>query len=169
MRRLYFLVPDVETARRIHDDLLLARIGERHIHVIARAGVPMEDLPEAALAQRSDLIPALQRGTAAGGLTGMLAGIIVIAFPPADLVLGGVAILALGLAGAGFGALMSTMVGVGLPSSRISKYGEAIDRGELLMMLDVPKGRVAEIDALIKERHPEAEIGGTEPHIPAFP
>lgn len=169
MRRLYFLVPDVETTRRIHDDLLLARVGEPHIHVIARPGVPMEDLPEAALAQRSDLIPALQRGTAAGGVTGMVAGIVVIAFPPADLVLGGVAILALGLAGAGFGALMSTMVGVGLPNSRIRRYGDAIDRGELLMMVDVPKARIDEIQALIKQHHPRARVAGTEPRIPAFP
>ncbi len=169
MRRLYFLVPDVETARAIHNDLLLARVNEAHIHVIARAGIPMEDLPEAKLAQRSDLIPALERGTAAGGVTGMVAGIIVLAFPPAGFALGGAAILAFGLAGAGFGAIMSTMVGVGLPNSRLRKYADAIAEGELLMMVDVAKVRIAEMEALVRQHHPEAKIGGTEPHIPAFP
>ncbi|HYW90846.1 MAG TPA: DUF1269 domain-containing protein [Gammaproteobacteria bacterium] len=169
MRRLYFLVPDVETARAIHNKLLLARIGEEHIHVIARAGIPLEDLPEATLAQQSDLIPALERGTAAGGVTGMIAGIVVLAFPPAGFALGGAAILAFGLAGAGFGALMSTMVGIGLPSSRLKKYSDSIDKGELLMMVDIPKDRIVEIDTLVKQHHPDAEIAGTEPHIPAFP
>ena len=37
------------------------------------------------------------------------------------------------------------------------------------MMLDVPKTRVDEISELIKKHHPEAEIEGTEPVIPAFP
>lgn len=46
--------------RRIYivDELLLARIEERHLHVVAREGTPMEDLPEARVAQSSDLVPA---------------------------------------------------------------------------------------------------------------
>ena len=36
MRRIYFLVPDHDTTKKIVDELLLARIEERHIHVIAK-------------------------------------------------------------------------------------------------------------------------------------
>ncbi|MGD8999796.1 MAG: DUF1269 domain-containing protein, partial [Granulosicoccaceae bacterium] len=163
MRRLYFLVPTVDSARKINDELLLARVEERHIHVIAKEGTPMEDLPEAKLAQKSDVIPALERGIAIGGATGILAGIVAVTIPPAGLVLGGGAILGIGLAGAGFGALMSTMIGVDVPNTRIQKFQDAIDNGELLMMVDVPKNRVDEIDDLVKKHHPEAEIEGTEP------
>ena len=46
MRRLYFLLPDVATARTVVDELLLARIEERHIHVIAKEGVALEDAPK---------------------------------------------------------------------------------------------------------------------------
>jgi len=35
-RRLYFTVPDVASARRIRDELLLTRIEDGHIHVLAR-------------------------------------------------------------------------------------------------------------------------------------
>jgi hypothetical protein len=169
MRRLYFLVPNVDSARKINDELLLARIDERHIHVIAKEGTPMEDLPEAKLAQRSDVVPALERGITIGGATGIVAGIIAVTFPPAGLALGGGAILGIGLAGAGFGALMSTMIGVDVSNTRIQKFQDAIQKGELLMMVDVPKTRVDEIDDLVKKHHPEAEIEGTEPTIPAFP
>jgi hypothetical protein len=169
MRRLYFLVPSVDSARTINDELLLARIEERHIHVIAKEGTPLEDLPEATLAQRSDLIPALERGAAIGGATGVLAGIIAVTVPPAGLVLGGGAVLATGLAGVGVGALMSSMIGVDTANSRIQKFQDAIDKGELLMMVDVPKDRVEEIDDLVKKHHPEAEIEGTEPTVPPFP
>tara|TARA_R110002074_G_C12221288_1_gene637277 strand:- start:122 stop:703 length:582 start_codon:yes stop_codon:yes gene_type:complete len=169
MRRLYFLVPNVASARTINDELLLARVEEKHIHVIAKEGTAMEDLPEAKLAQRSDLIPALERGISIGGATGLVAGIVAVTFPPAGLALGGGAVLGIGLAGIGVGALMSTMVGVDIPNSRIEKFHSAIEDGDLLMMVDVPTDRVDEIEELVKKHHPEAEIEGTEPTIPAFP
>ena len=169
MRRLYFLVPTVASARMINDELLLARVEERHIHVIAKEGTEMEDLPEATLTQKSDVIPALERGIAIGGVGGVLAGIVAVTFPPAGLALGGGAILATGLAGVGLGSLMSTMIGLDVPNSRIEKFQDAIESGELLMMVDVPKNRVDEIDELVKKHHPEADIEGTEPTMPAFP
>lgn len=169
MRRIYFLVPDIRSAKSIVNELLLARIEERRIHVLAQAGTPLEDLPEARLAQSSDLVPALERGAAAGGLSGLLAGVLAVTFPPAGLVLGGGALLGITLLGAGFGAWMSSMVGIGLPSSRLERFETAIARGELLLMIDVPRDRVGEIEAIIKRHHPEAELEGLEPNIPAFP
>ncbi|BAZ94792.1 transmembrane protein [Thiohalobacter thiocyanaticus] len=169
MRRLYFLVPDIGTAKAIVDELLLARIEERRIHVLAREGTPMEDLPEAKLSQKSDLVPALERGLAIGGAAGILAGIVAVSFPPAGLVLGGGAILATGLTGAGVGALMSSMIGVDVANSRLKQFQQAIESGKLLMMVDTDKGRVEEIENKIKQHHPEAEVHGTEPTIPSFP
>lgn len=169
MRRIYFLAPNVASAKAIVNELLLGRIDERHIHVLAKEGTPLEDLPEAKLAQRSDLIPALERGAAAGGLTGLLAGLIAVTFPPAGLVLGGAAVVGIALFGTGFGAWMSSMVGVGMPSSRLTQFETAIAGGNLLMMVDVPRDRVEEIEAIVMRHHPEAELEGLEPNIPEFP
>jgi hypothetical protein len=169
LRRLYFLSPDVPTARKIVDDLLLAHVEWKHIHLLAREGTPLEDLPEAALNQKSDLVPALQRGIGAGAATGMLAGLVGMAFPPAGLTIAGGLLLAMTAAGAGVGALMATMVGVGIPNSRLKRFQEALEQGQLLMMVDLPRGRVEEIEALVREHHPDADIGGTDPMVPAFP
>ena len=169
LRRIYFLVPTVAAAKAIVDELLLARIEERHLHVVAREGTPLEDLPEAKLAQSTDLVPALQRGVAAGGLAGLLAGALAVTFPPAGLVLGGGALLGLTAFGAGFGAWMSSMVGVGLPNSRIEQYQQAIEAGQLLLMVDVHRDRVGDVEALVTRHHPEAELEGVDPNIPIFP
>ena len=59
MRRIYFLLPDVDSAQTIINELLLLRVEWRHIHVIANHNVPLKELPEATLAQRSDLLPAM--------------------------------------------------------------------------------------------------------------
>lgn len=169
MRRIYFLAPNVASAKAIVNELLLARIDERHIHVLAKEGTTLEDLPEAKLAQASDLVPSLERGAAAGGLTGLLAGLVAVSFPPAGVVLGGGALLGIALLGAGFGAWMSSMVGVGIPNSRLAEYEGAIGNGELLMMIDVSRTRVEEIQAVVRRHHPEAELEGLEPNIPEFP
>ena len=169
MRRLYFMVPDLDTANTVVDELLLKRVDEHHIHVVAKEGTPMGDLPEANLLQKSDFIPAMERGLAVGGITGVLAGIAAVTFPPAGLVLGGGAILGTSLAGAGIGAWISGMIGMDVPNSQIEKFEDAIEKGEVLMMVDIPKTRVEEIEALVQQHHPDADMGGTEPHIPAFP
>lgn len=169
MQRIYFLVPDVASGRAIVNDLLLARIEERRIHVLAKDGTPLEDLPEATIAQRSDLIPALERGAAAGGVTGALLGLAAISFPPAGLVLGGGALVAMALVGTGFGAWVSAMIGVRIPNRRLVQFEKAIGSGQLLMMIDVPGARVEEIEAIVMRHHPEAELEGVEPTVPEFP
>ncbi|MHB8948315.1 MAG: hypothetical protein ACYC4S_04525 [Rhodoferax sp.] len=68
MRRIYFRVTSVVSARAIVGELLLARIEAHHIHGLAREDTPLEDLPRASVAQSSDLVPTLQRGVAAGVL-----------------------------------------------------------------------------------------------------
>ena len=171
MRRLYFLIPTVDSATKIVDELLLARIEQRHIHIAAadHHALLEANLPEAGLLQESDFVPAVERGLAIGGATGILAGIAAVALPGVGLVLGGGAILGIGLAGAGLGAWASGMIGVSAPSTRLKEFESAISEGNLLMMVDVPKQQVDEVTELIRKHHPEVVVEGTEPVIPAFP
>jgi len=169
MRRLYFLMPDITTTHSLVEELLLSHVEERYIHVIAKEGTPMEDLPEASLFQKSDFVPAIERGLTLGAATGVICGLVAMALPPAGLVIGGGAVFAIGAAGAGVGGLMSSMVGISLPSSRLKKFEDALDQGEFLVLIDVPRPRVEEIEQLVKKHHPEADIEGTEPMMPPFP
>jgi hypothetical protein len=169
MRRIYFLVPNIAIATRIVDELLLARIQEHHLHVLAKRGTPLEDLPEASLLQKSDFVPAMQRGLALGGATGMLAGLVALTLPGAPLVIAGGVLLATSLAGAGIGAWLGGMVGMNVGNTRVGQFAEAIENGALLVMADVPRERVEEIEERVRGHLPEAEIEGTEPRIPAFP
>lgn len=171
MRRLYFLLPDADTASALTEKLLVARIPERKIHVIASHEQVIKDhhLPGANLLQETDIVPAIERGMAIGGATGVLAGVAAIALPAVGLGLGAGAVLLTGLAGAGFGAAVAPMLGISVRNSQIDKFWDAIQRGQLLMMVDVPPSREEEIRSLVRDAFPQAEVGGTEPHQPAFP
>lgn len=82
--------------------------------------------------------------------------------------LGGGALLGLTAFGAGFGAWMSSRVGVGLPNSRIEQYPQAIEASGLLRV-DVHRDRVEKVEALVMRHHAEAELEGLDPSIPIFP
>ena len=168
-RRLYFLLPDVGRARQTLNELLLARIEERHIHILAREGTPMDGLPSASLLQRSDFLHGVEMGLALGGATGILVGALLTVFPPSGLEIGGGAVLALALAGAGIGAWASGMIGTDLPNSQLQKFMPAIERGQVLLMVDVRLGDVRRVSDMIHTQHPEASDHGTEPTLPAFP
>jgi hypothetical protein len=168
MKRMYFLVPGIEITKKIVDVLLLARVDQRHIHVLAKRDTPLEGLPEASFLQKSDFIPALERGMVFGGLTGIVLGAIVMAFP-GELVLNGGTILATFLIGTGLGAWISSMVGSSIANSQITRFAPAIENGKFLMMVDVPRSRIENIEQLVKERYPQAICEGTEPTMPAFP
>jgi hypothetical protein len=47
MRRIYFLVPNIETTHKIVDELRSEGIEDRHMHVLAKRDTPLTDLPEA--------------------------------------------------------------------------------------------------------------------------
>jgi Protein of unknown function (DUF1269) len=169
-RRIYWLLPDLESARRTMDDLLLARIDERHIHFVAREDADMSGLHAANVLQTSDVIRAAEAGLVIGGAAGAVLGaIIAVAYPVfGDKAHWGV-IAVLALVGAPFGAWASSMIGVSTPSKRLQRFETQIEQGQVLLMVDVPRGRVEEIEARLKSLHPEVHLEGVEPNIPAFP
>src|SRR5437867_7773514 len=79
-RRLYYVMPDLASARKIMDDLLLARIEERHIHFLAKRGPPMDGLHEANVLQKTDLVHGAQLGLVLGALLGCTAGALLVTF-----------------------------------------------------------------------------------------
>ena len=168
-RRLYFLLPEVEAASRTRDDLLLARIEDRHLHFLARRGTELRDLREANALQKTDLVHGGQVGLAIGAVGGILLGVFVLFSGGDGSALNYAVILATTLGGASFGAWVGSLVGAGVPNSRLKMFDTPLQRGDVLLMADVPYTRVAEIRELVHRRHPEASSGGVEPTLPAFP
>lgn len=168
-RRLYFMVPDAQSARQIRDELLLARIEDDHIHVMARPGVALGGLNEASILQTSDFVHGAETGLAIGGGIGIIAGLVAVFFPPAGIDLQLVTILLTALVGAVFGAWVASMVASSIPNSRLKAFEPGLAAGQILMMVDTPSGRVDEIRRLVAAHHPEATSSGVEPTIPAFP
>lgn len=164
MRRIYFLAPNIETTHKIVDELRANGIEDRHMHILAKRDTPLEDMPEASEFQKTDFIPALERGAALGGTTGVLAGLIGLRF--AGFAIAGGPILGILFFGATIGTIMSGLAGLQVGNSRVKQYEEAIERGELLVMVDISKERIDAISQLIIKHHPIAQFEGIEPLLP---
>jgi len=73
------------------------------------------------------------------------------------------------IVGAVLGAWMASMAAAAVPNSRLKQFQQDIDRGKVLLMIDVPYGRVEHTRELVLARHPEALPRGQESRFPAFP
>jgi hypothetical protein len=168
-RRLYFLLPDVTSARQTVNDLLLARVEDRHMHVLARRGTDLGELHEANVLQKSDIVHGAELGLIIGGVGGLLLGLAIVVAPPKGLELQLVTILIAMIAMGLIGAWIASLVGASVPNSRLRQFERDVESGKILLMVDVRPGRIAEVRDLVRRRHPEATGGSLEQHMPAFP
>ena len=164
MKRIYFLVPDIETTHKIVDELRSEGIKDRHLHVLAKRDTPLEDMPEASELQKTDFIPAMERGAALGATTGLIAGLVGLRF--AGFAIAGGPVLGILFFGATIGTIMSGLAGLQVGNSKVKQYEKAIEKGELLVMVDIDKKRIDEISKVIVKHHPNAEFEGIEPILP---
>ena len=156
-KRLYFLFPDAGHARGVTRELVQAGVDEQHIHAVARDGVDLASLPQATVRQRQDAagrIEAVAWNTNlalfAAATVALLAALFL---TTVWLAVGALVVMAATFLGGAWFALR-------VPDVHLDEFREAIAHGEIVLMVDVPPKRVAEIEDLVHRRHPEANVGG---------
>jgi uncharacterized membrane protein YeaQ/YmgE (transglycosylase-associated protein family) len=166
---MYVTLPDVSCARKLANDLLLARVEDRCMHFLARRGTDLGELHEASYLQKTDTVHGAFTGFVIGGMLGMLVGVLLVNYPPGGMTLQLVAVLIAAVVGALLGTWVASMVGLQVPNSRLRSFEKDLEEGKILLMLDVPSGRYREVHEIIARTHPEATDRGQEPTVPAFP
>lgn len=171
IRRLYFVLPDVDTSRKVEDDLLLARIDDRHMHFLGKSGTDLKDLPKVGVMQKSDAIHAIVIGAFIGCIGGAATVTATTMFPETSgLRIGWAWVLPLAVLGGLVGMWVSGKpFGSSTPHYHGETFTHALEEGHILLMIDLPVDRVEEIRELIKSHYPQAEDHGIDPTIPAFP
>jgi hypothetical protein len=166
---MYVTLPDLASARRLANDLLLARIEDRCMHFLARRGTDLGELREASHLQKTDAMHGAFTGLVLGAVIGIVVGLALVYFPPGRLSVELVAVLIAAVIGGGLGMWIAGMIGLQVPNSRLRHFEGEIAEGKILLMLDVPAGRYVEVRDIIARTHPEAVDRGNEPTVPAFP
>ncbi|MFA9273924.1 MAG: hypothetical protein ACEQSE_03535 [Candidatus Aquirickettsiella gammari] len=165
-RRLYYMLPDVRSARAMLDELLLARVEYRRIHFCAKEGSLLPDMPEANAFQKTDLVHGAEVGILIGAVSGFIAASLFLLFPLNSIEARVLGFLVSILMGAVLGSWISGINASAIPNASLAPFRERIERGQVLMIVDVPFHRVEEFETMIEKRHPEVDFGGVDPHIP---
>jgi hypothetical protein len=64
---------------------------------------------------------------------------------------------------------MGSMAATAAPNSRLKQYDAEINRGKVLLIVDVPYEKVDRIRDIVASRHPECVAMAQETRYPAFP
>jgi hypothetical protein len=166
-RRLYFLLPDNAHAATLVSDLEARGIARTCMHAIAGHGGEVSGLPVASSMQRNDTGARIERYLWLGNLALFfvaLAALVVLALLPLPsgwLLLP--AAIMLGCFVSGLEFVMRT------PSVHLDEFQSALRHREILLMIDVPVGLVADVENLVHRRHPEAIAGGVGWSIGTLP
>ncbi len=76
-------------------------------------------------------------------------------------------LLALAALGAVMGVWVSGMIGASTPSTHLEAFDDEIQRGKVLLLVDVPGDRAKEIARVVRQHHPEADLRETDSPIPS--
>ncbi len=158
LRRLYFVVPDESHAMQIMTDLEAIGVGRGQVHAIPGKGVHLTQLPPATERQQHDAVWHLQRvlwnvnlGVFWAALAVLLTSIWF------DSLAGALAAAAVMVATFFGGAWFAIRV----PDVHLDEFRSTLAHGEILLMVDVPRRRVFEVEEVVERHHPEAVAGGT--------
>lgn len=132
--RHVFSVNDLAAAQAAVSAARAAGLPDSQLSLVARADIELDELPDESKEADTDFKPAALRGAAAGGATGLLAGLAAVAFPPLGVTLAGAALMTAG--GAAIGAWVAALVGSTVEDPVRRKFHDEIQAGRILLVVD---------------------------------
>jgi hypothetical protein len=160
----------LDSPRAARDAISLLRqrgITDQCISVIARSDIQLDEVPERYLDASTDFAPALGRGAAIGGITGLFAGIVAMAIPPLGIAIGGPALLGFLAGGAVVGAWSSAMIGSAVPDEVRRTFDDEIKAGRSLLVVDSNGRNDASIVTTLSAENPHLLWQGKVDKTPA--
>jgi hypothetical protein len=146
MRRV-FSTPDLPAAQRAVSAAKTAGIADDDISLLARSDIEMEKIPKDRIDASTDFVGAAMRGAGAGGVIGLLGGLVAVAIPAIGITVAGVALIA--VASSAVAGWSAALAGSALPSPVRRKFEEEIEAGRILVVVDGAASKASDVDEAI--------------------
>ncbi|MHB8427940.1 MAG: hypothetical protein ACYDGU_09275 [Acidiferrobacterales bacterium] len=156
-RRLFFVLPDEAHTMQVVHDIEASGIDRSHIHAVPGHGVTLTQLPTATPRQQHDAAGRIEK---MAWITNLVIFFIALTGLIQTLARNSVpwTVVALLVAAATViaGVLFASLV----PDTHLGDLHSALSHGDIVLMMDVPKTRVREIEGVAERHHPEVTVGG---------
>jgi len=156
MKRLLFLIPDLNETRDVARELDEAGLSDSHVHVYSSQPNKLvkAHIHPANVFHLAHFAVVMGRGVLIGvAISVLIWGLFLIALPSHVhiSVLGYLGILGFGF---GFGFWISGLIGLEVFNHFMEKYQNDVREGYFLMMVDTPDERADELTELVRSHHP---------------
>ncbi len=156
-RRLFFVLPDETHAMQVVHDIEASGVDHNHIHAVPGHGVTLAQLHLATPRQQRDAAGRIGKMIWITNLVIFFIALIglIQALARNSVLWTAVALLVV-TATIVAGVLFASRV----PGTHLGDLRSALSHGDIVLMVDVPKARVHEIEEVAERHHPEVTAGG---------
>jgi len=157
-RRLYYLLPETSHAVALVNDLHKQGVKKRHMHAIANNKIDLSDLPMVNTRQRKDMGKKVKPWLWDADLFLFFIALVSLLLMAIQQVPGWTLIIPI--------SIMALTFALGhyfikhIPNDHLDEFCNAMKHREILLMIDVPRDRIWELQQWIKHHHPDAVAGG---------
>ena len=121
----------------------------------------MSQLLDASIGETTDPIPSLLRGALIGGIIGFMTSLIITQFYSEYFAMSSSKILGFSLLSMFFGAWTSSLIGVSVTNSALKPLETALDKGKVIIQINVSKQKEQDLLKFIKLKHPDILMQST--------
>ena len=164
MRRLYYIVDDIDTTTAISQRLHEEGITDWNFHVLARdaSGLYRHNLHSALPLHRHDTVRFGERGALIGGVIGFGLGMLFFWMQVLPWPFDRFWVVMAVLFGAVLGALQGGFAGSRRENYKIEDFHDDIDAGRMLIMVDVRPTNKAKVREIMNLQFPQAMYRGND-------
>lgn len=164
MKRIYYLTGNLDSTEQISTDLHQTGITDWHFHVLSKdeAGLYKRHIHSANYLQQLDIV----RSGIMGALIAFGIAIIVVAVlmitEPFGPNVNNLFYLIFIVVTTMFGAWDGGLIGVSKENKKLAEFHDDLEAGKYLVLVDVRREEEGKVTELMKAKHPEAQLVGTD-------
>lgn len=136
MKRYIYAFDTTDSARSASERLQALGFEEGDMSLIARPDLQHDEVPDQLLDASSDVVPAMGRGALIGGLTGLVAGIVLSFVPAFGLEIAAAELIVFAVFGALVGTWSAGLVGSAVPNAIRRTFDSEIEAGRTLLIVN---------------------------------
>jgi hypothetical protein len=167
MKCLYYLAPTLGSTHQISDDLHAAGVKDFFLHVVSKdeSGLKQQHIHSSNYLETLDLVRDGLIGAGVGLVGGLIGSWLLMFFQPFGPDVPGIAYVMLVVLVTMFGAWEGGLTGIATENKKLRKFHKDIEAGKYLILIYAWNEQEATVKAMMRTRHPEAELVAVDRHF----